>query len=306
MARSYPVLLLAFAALWGANFALIKLAVDEVEPTTMGASRLLLAAVALLPLVLLRFGMRATIAQIRQIGWPILVVAFFNYALAFVLIAWGEKHIDSVVAAIANATMPLFVALIAIKVRESERASGLMMVGIIVGLGGVAVLVGFDPNVSTLAILGTLAVVLAALSYAVGVLYTQAKYGSEPALVLATVSTAAGGLILLPFGIWQAPDAWPNFQAWGSIVALGLGGTALVAILYYYVINRYGSLRTGFATYLLPVAALFYGVVLLDEPLTWSALVGLMLILAGVALGSDLVRIRRQQTATGRDGLPGT
>ncbi|MCY4025822.1 MAG: DMT family transporter [Acidobacteria bacterium] len=164
MARSYPVVLLAFAALWGANFALIKLAVDEVEPTTMGTARLLLAALALLPFVVLRFGVRTMVAQLRRIGWRIFVVAFFNHALAFVLIAWGEKHIDSSVAAIANATMPLFVALIAIKVRESERATGLRMLGIIVGLGGVAVLAGFDLAVSMMAILGTLAVVVAALS----------------------------------------------------------------------------------------------------------------------------------------------
>lgn len=201
-------MLLAFAALWGANFALIKLAVDDVEPTTMGAARLLLATLALLPFVVLWFGVCTMVAQLRRIGGRIFVVAFFNHALAFVLIAWGEKHIDSSVAAIANATM----ALIAIKVRESERATGLRMLGIIVGLGGVAVLAGFDPAVSMMAILGTLAVVVAALSYAIGMLYTQERYDDTPAPILATVSTAAGGLILLPFAIWQAPDAMPSFR----------------------------------------------------------------------------------------------
>ncbi|MCY4025823.1 MAG: EamA family transporter [Acidobacteria bacterium] len=84
------------------------------------------------------------------------------------------------------------------------------------------------------------------------------------------------------------------FEPGGSILALGLAGTGLAAIIYYSMLSRFGSLRTGFVTYLLPVAALIYGVLLLDEPLAWSALVGLVLILLGVALGSDLVALRRQ------------
>ena len=108
---------------------------------------------------------------------PALVLGTINAAIPFTLIAWGETHIDSGVAAIANATVPLFVVLLAIKVRPSERATGARLAGILLGLAGVVLLAGAQPGGGWWAVAGTLAVVLASLSYACGALYGQARSG---------------------------------------------------------------------------------------------------------------------------------
>ncbi|MEZ5102265.1 MAG: DMT family transporter [Thermoleophilia bacterium] len=297
MARGYVLALVAFAALWGANFAFIKIAVRQIEPSTMGAARLLLAAAALFPVALVRYGLAETIAGVRRIGWRLLLLGTLNHSAAFLLIAWGEKHIDSGVAAIANATVPLFVALLAIRWSQSERASGLRLVGIAVGMVGVGVLTGFHPEGGTWAILGTLAVVLAAVVYSIAGLYTQSRYAGTPPLVLAVCSTTGGGLVLLPAAIVQAPSSMPDAGPLGATIALGLAGTAAASILYYHLLTTYGSLRTGFATYVLPIVAVGYGAAFLGESLSWSAAIGLALILAGVALGSGLLRRRRAEPA---------
>ena len=209
------------------------------------------------------------------------------------LIAWGEKHVDSGVAAIANATVPLFVVLLAIRFRPSERVSNARLGGILLGLVGVGVLAGGGPN-GWWAIAGTLAVVVASLSYAGASLYGMAKTGDTAGPVLATVSMAGGTLLLLPFAIAQFPTELPGWKATGSVLALGIAGTAVAQLVLFRMLRLHGSARTSLVTYLMPGIALFYGALLLDEPITVAALGGLVLILAGVALGSGALRLPRR------------
>src|SRR5687767_15902919 len=129
--------------------------------------RLVLASAVLVPLIVWRLGRVEAVEQVRATGWRAFAVGFLNAALPFTLIAWGEKHIDSGVAAIANATVPIFVVLLAIRFRPSERASGARLVGFLLGFVGVGVLAGGNPAGGWWAVAGTLAVVLASLSYAV-------------------------------------------------------------------------------------------------------------------------------------------
>jgi drug/metabolite transporter (DMT)-like permease len=300
--RGYLPLLLFLSALWGASYLFIKVAVEEIEPAAMIELRLILAGAVLTGFLLWRLGLARAIAELRRTGWPGVVLGALNGAIPFTLIAWGEKHIDSGVAAIANSTVPIFVVLLAIRFRPSERATGLRLVGVLVGLVGVGVLAGFDPEGGRWAVAGTMAVVVASLSYAAANLYTQDHFADASPLVTATAAILSGAVVLLPFALFQIPGELPSAEALGSVAALGILGTAVASIVLYRMLVAYGSARTTLVTYLLPPFALFYGVMFLDERVTVNAVLGLILILAGVALGAGVLRLPRRREAVAAHG----
>jgi drug/metabolite transporter (DMT)-like permease len=297
VSRSYAWMLGFLAAVWGASYLFIKVGVEEIEPTAMMFFRLLIAAALLVPFVLVREGAARGLRQLAQAWRPGLVLGFANAALPFTLIAWGEKHIDSGVAAIANATVPLFVVLLAIRFRPSERATGGRLAGILLGLVGVALVAGAQPGGGAWAIAGTLAVVVASLAYAASGLYGQGVANVVAAPVLATASMVGGMLILLPFALLQLPDEVPGWKASASVVALAVGGTALAQIVIFRMLRLHGAAKLSLVTYLLPLTALVYGAILLDEEITLATLGGLALILGGVALGSGGLRLPRREPA---------
>ena len=288
-------LLLIVAAIWGASYLFIKVAVDEIEPIPMMDLRLLLAAAVLVPVLVMRLGAREAVAEVRSTGAGAFILGVSNMAIPFVLIAWGEKHIDSGVAAIANATVPIFVALLAIRFNPSERVRGWRLVGVAMGLVGVGVLAGVNPEGGWWGVAGTLAVVVASLSYASANLYTQQRFPATSPLVITTASVLAASLLLLPPALFQLPEEMPSWQALGSVAALGIAGTAFALLFFYAMLTRYGASRASLVTYLLPPFALFYGVVFLDERMTLNAVLGLILILAGVAMGSGVLRLARRR-----------
>ena len=296
----YAAPLLALAAIWGASYLFIKVGVRDFAPTTLIALRMLIAAVPLFGLLWVSMGFRTAVSQVRAASRDGLVLGIISGALPFTLIAWGEKHIDSGVAAIANSTVPVFVTLLAIKFRPSERATGVRLAGIVLGLVGVGVLAGINPEGGFWAVLGTLAVVLASVSYGAGGLYGQWRTAHASGPVLATANLLCGGLVLLPFGLVQLPGHMPGWKPIGSLLALSLLGTALAQLILFRMLRLYGAARTSLVTYLMPGFALFYGALILNEPITVSAIGGLVLILAGVSLGSGMLRLsRRRQEAVG-------
>jgi drug/metabolite transporter (DMT)-like permease len=286
VSRAYAPLLLSLAAIWGASYLFIKVAVRDLEPTVMITLRLLIAATLLIAFLAARIGTREALVQIRGAWREGLIFGVLNGALPFTLIAWGEKHIDSGVAAIANASVPIFVALLAMKFKPSERSTGLKLVGIVLGLLGVAVLAGAGPEGGWWSVAGTLAVVVASISYASGGLYGQHAVAKVPGPVIAAASMLYGGLVLLPFGLAQLPEHVPGWKAIGSLLGLSIAGTAVAQLILFRMLRLFGAARLSLVTYLLPVTALIYGALILDEPLRASALGGLALILGGVALGS--------------------
>jgi drug/metabolite transporter (DMT)-like permease len=299
VSRGYVLSISLLASIWGASYLFIKVGVRDVEPATLMFIRVTLAALLLVPFVLATHGVRRGGAELRAAAVPALVLGTINAAVPFTLIAWGEKHIDSGVAAVANATVPLFVVLLAIKVRPSERATGVRLAGIVLGLAGVILLAGAQPNGGWWAVAGTLAVVLASLSYASGALYGQARTGELSGPVLAAATVVGAAVVLAPFAAVQAPDHMPGWKAIASILALGIGGTALAQLVLFRMFRLYGASRTTLVTYLMPPIALFYGAVFLGESLTLASVGGLVIILAGVALGSGAVTLgRRRQAAT--------
>jgi drug/metabolite transporter (DMT)-like permease len=291
MTRAYWPLLGLLASLWGASYLFIKVAVDELEPAALMFFRLALAAAILLAVVA-HEGALADVARAWRAG---LVLGTVNAAVPFTLIAWGEQHVDSGVAAIANATVPLFNALLVTRFLPSERLSVARLAGVLLGLAGVGVLAGGQPAAGGgLAVAGTFAVVASSLSYAGAGVYGQLRVRETAGPVLAAASISGGALVLLPLAVWQLPLEVPSAKASGSVLALAVLGTAVAQLILFRMLRLHGSARLSLVTYLMPPIALFYGALLLDEPVRPEALAGLALILAGVAVGSGKMRRRPQ------------
>ena len=297
MSRAYAPYIAALAALWGASYLFIKVADRAFEPATMILFRLVISATLVFAVLATQRGLGPAIDGMRRLGWQGFGLGVVNGAIPFTLIAWGEKHIDSGVAAIANATVPIFVVLLAVRFQPSERVTGVRLGGFLLGLVGVGVLAGIHPRGGWWGAAGTLAVVVASLAYAIGSLWAQRLVVRTSALPLATASMIGGAIVLLPFGLAQLPSQVPGWKETGSVLALAVLGTALAQIILYRVLRSDGAARVSLVTYLLPVTALFYGVTLLGEPLTVEELVGMALILGGVAFGSGAVRIPRREPA---------
>ena len=295
MTRGYVPLLLVLALIWGSSFMFIEIALEDLSPAATMTGRLVFASAALGGILVARRGLRGALGCLRDFGRAGLVLGVISTALPFWLIAWGQTRIDSGIAAIGNASMPIFVALLALRYAPSERVTGLRALGLVLGILGVGVLVGVDPEGGWAGAVGTMAVILASISYAAGSLYSQAKLGDSSGLLVSTASAVWGLIVILPFGIAQGPGGIPGWEAIASVAVLGLGGTALGLLMYLRLLEDHGSSKASLVVYLLPVVALFYGSVFLDEPLRLTALAGLALILAGVALGSGLVRPARRR-----------
>ena len=292
-------MLLALAALWGASFLFIKVAVRELTPATLIVGRLGLAALTLALLVPFVVGTGETLRQLRaNAGW-LVVVALVNTAIPFWLLSWGETRIDSGLASIIQASVPIFNALIAFVAFREVRVTGVRLLGVAVGFAGVALLVGAQPEGKAL---GALAVVGMAFCYGVGGLLTGRYLGNARPFVVALASTLIATLVWLPVGVAEAPAHMPGWKTIGSVVMLGVPGTAFAYLLFFGLITGAGAAYTSLVTYLIPPIALAYGAIFLDERFGAAALGGLALILAGVALGTGAVRFGRARQARAADG----
>ena len=281
MSRRHILMLLALASVWGVSFLFIEIALRELAPSAVILFRIAAGALTLGIYIAIRghgFG------QLRGYVVPLALMGAFNTAFPFFLITWGQQYIDSGLAAILNASAPIFVAVFALGVDPTQRATGLRLVGIMLGFIGIVALVGFEPGGGERAVWGSLAVVGATICYALGGLYAGRRFvGLRPELV-AFGSLCFATTFALPFGAANASSfGWETLAA---LLFLGVGATAIAYLLYFGLIAGAGASRAILVTYLVPSLALIYGAVLLDEKISALALVGLALVLAGVALGT--------------------
>ena len=213
-----------------------------------------------------------------------------NTALPFWLLSWGETRIDSGLASIIQASVPIFNALIALGFFHDERVTGARLAGVAVGFVGVAVLVGAQPHAK---LLGALAVVGMALCYGAGGLLAKRHLSTASPKVVALGTSAVAAVLALPLGVAQAPAGFPGWEALGSVAILGVVGTAFAYLLFFTLIAGAGPAYASLVTYLVPPVALAYGAVFLGEHFAAAAFGGLALILVGVALGSRSPRAVR-------------
>jgi drug/metabolite transporter (DMT)-like permease len=242
-------MLLALSAIWGSSFMFIKVGVRELEPSTLVAGRLVLAALTLLVIVKARMPLRTAAAQIRSYPVAFLFVALFNSVVPFWLLAWGETKIDSGLAALLQACAPLFTALLAFFFVRSERVSGDRLLGLLVGFGGAALLVGAVPSGNVLA---ALAVVATGFCYAASSLAGGRYLREVPAATIALGTSGIAAIISLPFGLAQLPSSVPSWKVIGSVVMLGVVGLGFAYVLYFALVTGAGASRAILVTYLVP------------------------------------------------------
>ena len=269
---------------WGIPYLLIKVAVEDgVPPAFLAWSRVMLGAAVLLGLAW-RAG---TLATLRGRGRWLALFAVFEIVVPFPLIAAGERHVDSSVAAIIIATAPLIVALLALRFDSSERVSGRRLVGLLIGLGGVVALVGIDIAGRADELLGAAAILVAAAGYAAGPMVLNRKLTDADPRATMGASLAIAGALLTPLAIADPPAAAPPGEAIVALLVLGLVCTAAAFVIYSGLIAEIGPGRALVITYVAPVVAVALGVTVLGERPGAGAIAGLLLIIAGSWLSTD-------------------
>jgi drug/metabolite transporter (DMT)-like permease len=286
--RGYWPLVLLLASIWGASYLFIKVAVEDIPPAAMTDIRLLIAGLLLSGYLVLSTGARRSVQELRAAWRASLVLGFVNAALPMSLVAWGETHIDSSIAAIAQASVPIFVVLLSLRLLPHEPLRPMRVAGLAVGISGVALVTGIHPEGGWWAVAGTLAVVLSSLAYATGSIYGQLQVRGTPGPVLAAGNMLAGAALLVPLTVAHPPSEVPGLTAAAGLVALILLPTVVGQLLLFRMLRLHGSRRSSLVTFLMPGFAVVYGATLLDEPVTAAALGGLALILGGVALASGM------------------
>ncbi len=293
MNRRYLPMLALLALIWGSSFMFIKVAVRELDPATLILGRVGLATLTLAVVVPLALGVRGTLRALRLHWRALVVVGLVNTAVPFWLLSWGETRIDSGLASILQASVPIFVVLLAFGFFHDQRVTGPRLVGVAVGFVGVALLVGAQPEGK---IVGALAVVAMSACYAAGGLLTRRHLSDAPPQVVALGTAAVAALASLGPGVARAPSEAPSWKALASVAVLGVVGTAFAYLLFFTIIAGAGAAYASLVTYLVPPVALVYGALFLDERVGGAALAGLALILAGVTLGTRpprWIRLRR-------------
>ncbi|HZO34974.1 MAG TPA: DMT family transporter [Gaiellaceae bacterium] len=293
-ARYLPMLLL-LSLIWGSSFMFIKVADRQLDPATLILGRIGLAAITLALFVGLTTGVRSTLAELRVHWRAVVVVGLLNTAIPFWLLSWGETRIDSGLASIIQASLPIFNALLAFGFFHDQRVTGRRLVGVGVGFVGVALLVGAQPQAK---ILGALAVVGMAVCYATGGLLIRRHLAAARPPVVALGTAAVAAVAVLPFGVLRAPDSVPGWKELGSVAVLGVFGTAIAYLLFFTIIAGAGAGYASFVTYLVPPVALVYGAIFLGEGVGATAIGGLALILGGVALGTAVSRSSPQPASS--------
>jgi drug/metabolite transporter (DMT)-like permease len=296
----------AVSVLWGIPYLFIKVAVDDgVSPAFLAWVRVILAA-ALLLAIAWRAG---TLGTVRGHWHWLAIFAVAEITIPFPLIAAGEQHVASSLAAIIIATAPLFVALLAIRFDASERVNGRRLAGLLIGLLGVVALVGIDVAGRSSELLGALAVLAAAFCYAVGPMVLKRHLAGLDQRASMGAALAIAAVLLTPAVALDLPSAPLTGQAVAALVVLGILCTAAAFVLYGMLIAEVGAGRALVITYINPVVAVALGVAILGEHPGAGAIAGLLLILAGSWLSTDgrlppglsalFVRQRRRGAALG-------
>ncbi len=296
MNRPTPIQWLVFLALgvaWGSSYLFIKIGVETLTPFTLVAGRLAIGAFVLALVMRIR---RQPMPTQRSTYWHLVVVALLGIVIPFSLITWGEQTIDSGLAAVLNGTVPLFAIVLAALVLADEPITVNRLAGLVVGFVGVVVLTspgladGFGGSLP-----GQVALIGASISYAAAGVYARRTVRGVPALTSAFLEVGFAFLISVvlaaAFGSPWASSIKPETVF--SVAWLGLIGSGLAFLAFFYLLERWGATRTALVAYLLPVVGLILGVLVLQEAVSLPVLLGTGLIIGGIALANSRYGHRR-------------
>jgi drug/metabolite transporter (DMT)-like permease len=287
-------LFLGLGFFWGSSYFWIKVALETVPPLTMIGGRLVLASIFLWAVVLL---IRDPLPRsARQYG-HLMVMALVNIVVPFILIAFGEQSIDSALASILNATVPLFVIVMAPLFLPDEGITWPRVAGLAVGFAGVILLVAPDlVNMNDNDLTGELLLLGSSLSYAIGNIYAKRNVKGLAPRIPALFQVFLAMLVIVPAAlIIDRPFATvqPAPEAIIAIVWLGIIGSGLAYICYFTILANWGATRTSLVAYLLPVVGILLGSAILGDPLTLNRIAGTALVIAGIALVNSGPAFRR-------------
>ena len=292
MKKTFFLEFIALAAIWGSSFLFTRLASLEFGIFATAALRVVIASAVMLPVLLYSGHWGA----FKQRAKPILFVGLLNSGIPFALFAYAVLSITTGLSSILNATVPLFGALVAwLWLKDKPSAS--RMIGLVVGFVGVALLAGygegegasFKPGGSGWAVLACL---VATFCYALAASFTKKYLMGVPPIATATGSQFGATLGLILPALWFWPSTTPSLKAWGSVVVMAVLCTAVAYVLYFRLIETAGPSRALTVTFLIPVFAIIYGALFLNEVITpWMVLCG-CIVVCGTALSSGLLKIK--------------
>lgn len=274
------LLLLSLAAIWGASYLFMRIAGPVLLPVVLISLRVILAAITLLTYSALK----RDLPNFRHHWTDFLVMGILNNVIPFLLIVSAVIDLNASIAAMLNATMPLFTATVAalfgLEVFNARKALGVVM-----GLFGVAVLVGLSPlPVTSTVILASIKALVAALSYGFAAVFARARFKGIKPLHSAVGQLTGSSLVMAPLLLFSLPHEATTPLVWASIIGLAVICTAVAYLLYFRLIARAGATQTSTVTFLIPFFSVLWGVTLLGEPINLGMFLGLCIILASVWL----------------------
>jgi drug/metabolite transporter (DMT)-like permease len=289
------MLFAAMCVIWGIPYLLIKVAVDELSPATLVLGRTAVGAALLLPIALARGQVLPLLSRWR----PLLVFAAVEICLPWLLLGHAEQRLSSSLTGLLLAAVPMVSAVLVRFGPDSDRLDARRLLGLLVGLAGVAALVGFE--VGSGDVLSVVALALVAVAYAVGPLVLSRHLSDLPGLGVIAVSLSVAALAYLPAGIAEAPSRWPSGKVVLSVLGLAVICTAIAFLVFFELIAEVGPARSTVITYVNPAVALLLGVVVLNESFGVATAVGFVLVLAGSVLATSRNRAPRSEPGSARD-----
>jgi len=276
---------LLLGAIWSSSFMWIKIAVQEVGPITLVAFRALFGLLFGVVVILIQ---RVPLPRTFREWFPLFVVGLTNIAIPFFLISWGELHIDSAVASILDATVPLFTILIAHFLLADDKITLPKMLGLIIGFGGIVILMSKDIGTSSNSLLGQVAVIVASVFYAISAIYIRKVTVDTPGILRsAGPLVSASAVMWLGALIFESPVHVPQLGiTWLALLFMGVLGSGLAFVMAFYLIHEIGPTRTSMVTYLFPLGGVILGVTFLKEQLTWQVIAGAAIIISSLVIAN--------------------
>lgn len=292
MSAKNMIELVVLAALWGASFLFMRIAVPEFGAVALIEARVLIAGLVLLPFWWL--GESAlNRKQVTQHWRRIVVVGLLNSAIPFVLFAYSMLYITGGMAAILNGTAPIWGAVVAwLWLKNRLALNG--VIGLIVGFIGVVLLVADELAVPAQGKIWAIAAsAFAPLLYGIAANYTAERLSEVSALGIATFSQLSAAVCLLPLLFWFLPSQMPSVEAWMALLALAVLCTSLAYLMYFRLLAEIGSTRAITVTFLIPMFGSLWGALFINEEITLMMMVGMAIVLLGTALVTGVVNISR-------------
>lgn len=274
------VLFLSLSVMWGLPYFFIKVAVEDLSAPMIVFTRCALGAALLIPVAAARGALRPLRPHLR---W-IVVFAVIEMAIPFLMISWAEVQLTSSLAALIVAGVPLATAVLSRALGLDHGFTGWRVIGLFVGLAGVAALVGLDVSGGQWIAVG--AMVVAVLGYSLGPIIASVKLAAAPNVGVVAVAFTVVAALMAPFAWLQRPIEPVSASAWWSVALLGLVCSAMAFLVFFAAIDEIGPARTTVNTYLNPAVATVLGVALLDEPVTLGILIGFPLVILGSVLAT--------------------